>query len=48
MILTSEGFQRKEETIVVALNLEDAYNRTDYTTLLYLMTKMGTDTWIVG
>lgn len=42
-----EGFQRQEETAVVALDLEDVYNRVDYTTMLTLMMKGGVDTWVV-
>lgn len=34
---TYEAFQRREETLMVTLDLEDAYNRVQYTTLLAIM-----------
>lgn len=36
-----EGFQRNEETTIVALDLED-----DYTTLMCLLTELGIHIWI--
>lgn len=43
----NEGFQGKEETVIVALDLEDANNRLDFTTFLTQMLKGGVDTWLV-
>ena len=34
---TYEGFQRKEETIAVAIDLEDAYNRVSYEVLIRML-----------
>lgn len=39
-----EGFQRKEETTVVAHDLEDAHTIVNYTTLLMLMLEGSVDT----
>ena len=36
-----DGFERGEETLVVALDLEDAYNRVRYDVLLRTMVRMG-------
>ena len=32
-----EGFQRKEHTLAVAIDLEDAYNRVQFNLLMYLL-----------
>ena len=42
-MLTSDvfdGFKRKEETLVAALDLEDAYNRRDYIILMRTLFNM--------
>ena len=36
-----DGFERGEETLVVALDLEDAYNRVRYDVLLRTMVRLG-------
>ena len=38
-----DAFERKEETLVVALDLEDAYNRVDYNILLRTLKNMSID-----
>ena len=35
-----DGFERREETLVVALDLEDAYNRVDYAILMRTLVNM--------
>ena len=35
-----DGFERKEETVVVALDLEDAYNRVQYDILMRTLRNM--------
>lgn len=42
-----EGFLRKEETTIVTLDLEDADNGVDYTTLLTLMMEGDDDTCLI-
>ncbi|BFZ05508.1 hypothetical protein BsWGS_08547 [Bradybaena similaris] len=42
-----EGFQRKEETALVALDLEDAYNRVDYSVLIQVLKNWNIDLWLV-
>lgn len=42
-----EGFQRKEETVMAAIDLEDAYNRVDYGKLMDLLMEMNVDPWLV-
>ena len=36
-----EGFQRKEQTLVVAIDLEDAYNRVSFKLLIGLLLQYG-------
>ena len=36
-----EGFQKKEQTIAVAIDLEDAYNRVQFSTLIELLQQNG-------
>ena len=36
-----EGFQRKEQTLAVAVDLEDAYNRVQFTLLMELLVQYG-------
>merc|ERR1712121_389197 len=35
-----DGFERKEETIVIALDLEDAYNRVQFDVLMRTLARM--------
>lgn len=42
-----EGFQQRKETVVTALDLEDAYNRVDYERLIDLLLKFDVDIWLV-
>ena len=48
----NKGFQRKEQTVAVAINLEDAYNRVQFKLLLDLLTQYGVSItltrWIAG
>ena len=49
-VLASEvfdAFERKEETLVVALDLEDAYNRVDYAILMRTLVNMKIDPYIM-
>ena len=41
-----DAFERKEETLVVALDLEDAYNRVDYDILMRTLVNMKIDPYI--
>ena len=42
-----EGFQNKEETVIAAIDLEDAYNRVDYNKLMdMLLLEMEVDPWM--
>ena len=41
-----DAFERKEETLVVALDLEDAYNRVDYAILMRTLVNMKIDPYI--
>ena len=36
-----EGFQRKKQTVAVAIDLEDAYNRVQFSTLIELLQQYG-------
>ena len=36
-----DGFERREETLVVALDLEDAYNRVQYDILMRTLVNIG-------
>ena len=36
-----EGFQRKEQTVAVAIDLEDAYNRVQFKLLMDLLIQYG-------
>ena len=36
-----EGFQKKEQTVAVAIDLEDAYNRVQFSTLIELLQQNG-------
>ena len=42
-----DAFERKEETLVVALDLEDAYNRVDYRILMRTLFNMKIDPYII-
>ena len=42
-----DAFERKEETLVVALDLEDAYNRVDYKILMRTMVNMKINPYVV-
>ena len=42
-----EGFQRKQQTLAVAIDLEDAYNRVDFQTLMDLLQQLGVNQTIV-
>ena len=42
-----DAFERGEETLVVALDLEDAYNRVDYRILMRTMFNMKIDPYII-
>ncbi|XP_012941451.1 uncharacterized protein LOC106012595 [Aplysia californica] len=42
-----EGFQRKEETTMAAIDLDDACNRVDYGMLMDLLIEMDVDPWLV-
>ena len=42
-----DAFERKEETVVVALDLEDAYNRVDYKILLRTLKNMSIDPFLI-
>ena len=42
-----DAFERKEETLVVALDLEDAYNRVDFKILLRTLVNMKIDPFII-
>jgi hypothetical protein len=43
----AEGFQDKEETVVVAIDLEDAYNRVSYDKMMDLLLNLGLDPWLI-
>ena len=47
-----EGFQRKEQTVAVAINLEDAYNRVQFKLLMDLLIQHGVNLtltqWFAG
>ena len=42
-----DAFERKEETIVIALDLEDAYNRVDYGILMRTLVNMEVESYII-
>ena len=42
-----EGFERKEETIVIALDLEDAYNRVQYDVLMRTLARLDVSPFLV-
>ena len=42
-----EGFQQKEETVIAAIDLEDAYNRVDYDKLMDSLLDLNIDPWIM-
>ena len=42
-----DAFERKEETLIVALDLDDAYNRVDYKILMRTLHKMKIDPFLV-
>ena len=42
-----DAFERKEETMVVALDLGDAYNRVDYKILLRTLKNMSIDPFLI-
>lgn len=44
---TCEAFQRKEETLMVVLDIENAYNRVQYSMLLLIMLEMGIEMWVI-
>lgn len=41
-----DAFERKEETLVVALDLEDAYNRVDFKILMRALVNIKIDPYI--
>ena len=47
-----EGFQRKEQTVTVAIDLEDAYNRVQFKLLMYLLIEyrvsLTLTRWVAG
>ena len=42
-----DAFERKEETLVIALDLEDAYNRVDYKILMRTMVNMKINPYVI-
>ena len=42
-----EGFQEKKETIIAAIDLEDAYNRVSYDTLMDTLLELDLDPWLL-
>ena len=42
-----DGFEKKEETIVIALDLEDAYNRVQFDVLMRTLARMKVDAQVV-
>ena len=42
-----DGFEKKEETIVIALDLEDAYNRVQFDVLMRTLARMEVDAQVV-
>ncbi len=42
-----DGFERGEETLVVALDLEDAYNQVQYSVLLRTMIRLHVDLQLI-
>ena len=42
-----EGFQQKKESLVAAIDLEDAYNRVNYKRLIEKLVEFGVDIWFV-
>ena len=42
-----EGFQNKKETVIAAIDLEDAYNRVDYMQLVQKMMQLDLDPFLV-
>ena len=42
-----DAFERKEETLAVALDLEDAYNRVDFGILMRTLKNMKVDPYLV-
>jgi len=43
-----EGFQAKEETVIAAIDLEDAYNGVDYEKLIYKMVDLDLDPFMAN
>ena len=43
-----EGFQNRQETMVAALDLEDAYNRVRYDILMTALMEKGVSPWLVN
>ena len=47
-----EGFQRKEQTVAVAIDLEDAYNKVQFKLLMNLLIQYGVSLtltrWVAG
>ena len=42
-----DGFEKKEETIVIALDLEDAYNRVQYDVLMRTLARINVSPLLV-
>lgn len=42
-----EGFLQKKESVVAAIDLEDAYNRVNYKRLMEKLVEFGVDLWFV-
>ena len=42
-----DGFERKEETVVIALDLEDAYNRVQFDVLMRTLARLDVDPYLV-
>ena len=42
-----DAFEMKEETVVIALDLEDAYNRVQYDVLMRTLSRLDVDPLVV-
>ena len=42
-----EGFQDKHETVIAAIDLEDAYNRVSYKKLMDILLELNLDPWLL-
>ena len=42
-----DAFEKKEETVVIALDLEDAYNRVQYDVLMRTLSRLDVDPLVI-